>query len=116
MAYDLDRLQRDIAQVQHPNAGFGSGRLIANNLILTAAHTLWDKKTGSGPFLGDWSARLEGDRGAESWAFLHGNRVVWHDRKLDLALILLMQPEGRAFLSRAALARCNYILEQSPPG
>jgi hypothetical protein len=43
MSYDLTRLQSDIAQLQHDAAGFGTGRLVAENLILTAAHTLWNK-------------------------------------------------------------------------
>jgi len=51
MPYELTRLQRDIAQLQHDEAGFGTGRLVAENLLLTAAHLLWNKDTGAGPFL-----------------------------------------------------------------
>jgi hypothetical protein len=41
MPYDLDLIQGDAAQVQNSSIGsFGSGRLIATNLVLTAAHAL----------------------------------------------------------------------------
>ena len=58
MPYDLTRLQSDIAQLQHDDAGFGTGRLVAENLILTAAHTLWNKEKGAGPELDGWQMRL----------------------------------------------------------
>ena len=64
----LDRLQRDIAQLQHDDAGFGTGRLVAENLILTAAHTLWNNEKGTGPELDGWQVRLARDRGAGPWS------------------------------------------------
>jgi WD40 repeat protein len=94
MPYDLARLQRDIAQIQHDDAGFGTGRLVAENLILTAAHPLWNKDDGTGPFLDGWQVRLARDRGAGPWRFRRGNRVVWRDQAGDLALIQLVDPEG----------------------
>ena len=50
MPDDLTELNADIAQVQNQDAGFGTGRLVAENLILTAAHTLW-RKIGADPVL-----------------------------------------------------------------
>jgi hypothetical protein len=94
MSYELDRLQRDVAQIQHDDAGFGSGRLVAQDLILTAAHTLWNEKEGTGPFLKEWQVRLAGDRSKGTWCFRRGNSVIWHNRGLDLALIKLVDPEG----------------------
>lgn len=97
MQYDLKRLQADIAQVWHEVAGFCTGRLVAENLILTAAHVLWNKETGAGPEVEGWQVRLAKDYvpGAPpSWPFHLGNRVVWHDRARDLALIQLVNPGG----------------------
>ena len=86
MFLDLERLESDIVQLQHEAAGFGTGRLIADNLILTAAHTL-DADDGTGPVQGLWQARLERDRGGGPWHFRRCNRVVWCDQERDLALI-----------------------------
>src|SRR4029077_11809371 len=94
MPYDITRLQSDIAQLQHDAAGFGTGRLVAENLILTAAHTLWNNEKSTGPELDGWQVRLGRDRGAGAWHFRRNNRVVWHDQARDLALILLVDPEG----------------------
>src|ERR1700730_3564667 len=93
MTYDLARLQPDIAQVQHDAAGFGTGRLVAENLILTAAHTLWNNDDGTTPVLDGWQVRLERDRSGDTWRFRRGNRGVWQDRSRDLALILLIDPQ-----------------------
>src|SRR5215204_5841759 len=93
MPYDLDRLQADIVQVQHDAAGFGTGRLVAENLILTSAHVLWNKERGTGPELKGWQVRLARDRSPSAWPFRNGNRVVWHDRARDLALIWIVEPE-----------------------
>src|SRR5262245_23819745 len=94
MSYEIERLQGDVAQIRHENAGIGSGRLVAENLVLTAAHTLWNSDDGNGPFLDGWQVRLERDRKGYEWRFRHGNRVIWHNRPLDLALIKLQTPEG----------------------
>ena len=87
---ELDRLQSDIAQVQHASAGFGTGRLVAENLVLTAAHTLSNTTGGTDPVLDGWQVRLARDRHQGSWRFRNDNRVVWHDRARDLALIELI--------------------------
>jgi hypothetical protein len=112
MSYDLVRLQHDIAQVQHVDAGFGTGRLVAVNLVLTAAHTLWNEQRGTGPLLDNWQVRIARDRGAGAWCFRGGNRVVWYNREVDLALIQLLDPEGGALrpelrLRVATVSRSN---------
>ena len=90
MPYDVARLQFDVAQIQHSQAGFGTGRLIARNIILTAAHTL-QKLDGSGPALDNWLFRLAGEQSElHGWPFWRGNRVVWRNDRLDLALIQVM--------------------------
>lgn len=93
MPYDLDRLQSDIAQVDHDQASFGTGRLVAKNLVLTAAHVLWNTESEIGPYIEDWKVRLARDRIAGEWTFRRGNRCVWHDRVRDLALIQLVDPQ-----------------------
>ena len=94
MPYDLDRLQRDVAQIQHYDAGFASGRLVAENLFLTAAHALWNEERSTEPFTKEWQVRLARDRSAGAWPFRRGNTVVRYDRGFDLALIELIEPEG----------------------
>jgi hypothetical protein len=93
--YDLALLQADIAQVQHHDAGFGSGRLVADNLILTAAHVLWGTEEGA-PKLDGWKVRLARDRTPEIWPFRVGKKVVWHDGRRDLALIHLLDSLGNS--------------------
>src|SRR5690242_466418 len=90
MPYDLYRLQRDIAQVWHDEAGFGTGRLVAENLILTAAHTLWNDESGTGPFLTDSKVRSRIDRAGG--------------------------PSGRRIASGVALAGRDRVAEQPPSG
>ena len=101
MSYPLTRLQPDIAQVQHEAAGFGTGRLVAENLVLTAAHVLWsseaDRVAGVAPMLDGWQVRLARDYVLDAsppWPFRRRNRVVWYDPACDLALIRLVDPEG----------------------
>jgi hypothetical protein len=115
MAYDIDELQNDIAQVQHDDAGFGTGRLIAEDLILTTAHLLWDEVKGTGPVLDGWQVRLERDRHRNMWVFRRGNRVIWHDRILDLALILLVNPEGGPFRPELRLRIAALLLSNPHP-
>ena len=88
-AYDLTRLQSDIAQLQHENAGFGTGRLVAENLVLTAAHTLLNRGIGPGPTASSWQVRLAGDRSAWHRGFSVATTVVWRDEVRDLALSCL---------------------------
>ncbi len=98
MPYNIARLQGDIAQVQHVDAGFGTGRLIARNLILTAAHVLWrsvrDRRAGVPQKVEGWQVRLVKQQLADMWPFQQGNSVVWHDQINDLALIQLSDPDG----------------------
>ncbi|WP_407522700.1 tetratricopeptide repeat protein [Methylobacterium oryzisoli] len=107
MPYDLRQLQADVAQIQHAEAGFGSGRLIAKGLILTAAHVLWGKDRQTGPKLTDWQVRLARNQQATKWPFETGNRVVWHDRIRDLALIQAVSNFGEPHVPalRTRLAR-----------
>src|SRR5882672_8636626 len=94
MPYKLADLQSDVAQVQHLAAGFGSGRLIATNLVLTAAHLLWKKEDNSGPCLDGWEVRIARHRAAGRWPFQRGALVVWYDRDQDLALLKLTRPKN----------------------
>lgn len=61
MAYDPERLQPDLAQVCHEDAGFGTGRLVADNLVW-AAHTPCHPETGVALVLNDWKVWLAQDR------------------------------------------------------
>ena len=107
MAYDLRKLHGDCAQVQHDIAGFGSGRLLWNRLVLTAAHTLMDTETRTIPQLNDWQVRLERNRTSAGWAFTRGHAVVWHDLTLDLALIELPDGVDPVMRTRIAMVRGN---------
>jgi hypothetical protein len=112
MSFDLTRLQGDIAQIQHEAAGFGSGRLVAENLVLTAAHTI-NKLDGGGPVLDGWNVRLAGDRKGTTWAFRRGNRVVWYDQACDLAVIELVAPDGGPLRPKLRL-RVAAVLDNRP--
>lgn len=103
MPYDLTQLQSDVAQIQHDEAGFGTGRLVAENLILTAAHVLWNEAAGSGPKLDGWQVRLNSDRRPDGWSFRRGNRVAWYDQLRDLALIQLVTPNDGPLRPRLRL-------------
>ncbi len=88
-----------MAQVQHSTANcFGSGRLVAPDLILTARHVLEDE---NGPAdEGWWQIRLLADKTSDAgssglWEW-HRAEVAWrgsHD--LDLALLRIVEPEYR---------------------
>lgn len=69
---------------------------MAENLILTAAHVLWNKQTGTSPELEGWQVRLARDYipgASPSWPFRRDNHVIWHDKDRDLALIQLVDPK-----------------------
>src|SRR5688500_14802323 len=105
MPYEIARLQTDIAQVQHEAAGFGTGRLVAENLILTSAHVLWNKERGTEPELEGWQVCLFRDKSTSSgpWLFRNGNRVVWYNKDRDLALIQIVDPENGPLLPKLRL-------------
>jgi WD40 repeat protein len=104
MPDDLTELNADIAQVQNDAAGFGTGRLVAENLVLTAAHTLRSRESGAGLVLEGWQVRLERDHGRDARPpFRRGNRVIWCDQARDLALIQLVDPEAGPLRPRLRL-------------
>jgi hypothetical protein len=84
MPSNIADVQADVAQVQHEGAGRGAGRLVATNLILTAAHILQNPIGGA--VLDGWQARLERDRSDRGWRFRRAT-VIWYDRLCDLALM-----------------------------
>src|SRR3954463_10090632 len=112
-AYDLTDLQSDIAQIQHENAGFGTGRLVAENLVLTAAHTLFNRDIGTDPIREQWQVRLAGDRSdGRPWLFQRGGEVVWCHKDLDIALIQIADRDDgpnrpRLRLRIATISRVN---------
>ena len=85
MLYDLAELERDLVFLSHEHAGCASGRLIANNLVLTADH-IFRNDTASTPFLTKWKIRIQGERGTVGWRERYGTAVSRRP-DLDLALI-----------------------------
>ena len=92
MSRDLNLFNSDVAQVQHKTAeNFGSGRLVAPSLVLTARHVLEDRK---GRLIGEdgWQIRLEsenpdnGDRGKQKWIWRDAV-VAWQKPAIDIALL-----------------------------
>ncbi|MGX7004871.1 hypothetical protein [Caballeronia sp. KNU42] len=84
----------------------GSGRLIADNLILTAAHILFDDKT---PILHGWEAYRQSDwpngRQKSAWPSRRCDEVVWRgtDCIPDVALLRIESSEAPAWRPRLRL-------------
>jgi hypothetical protein len=91
-----DDFLADVAAVytgDQAKGSFGSGRLIAPDLILTAGHVV-DYPTRYSPNRGGWKAALIGERDKDGrWtAPAHDAQVVWRGKgDLDLALLRLSE-------------------------
>src|SRR5262245_543153 len=99
MPYPTEALYADVAQIQHAEFDlFGSGRLIAHNLVLTASHVL-TREGDASPEKQGWQVRLLAGRPrdleAEKWTWIDASVVWLGQKKLDLALLEL-QPRGGA--------------------
>jgi hypothetical protein len=98
MPYALDVLYDDVAQLWNDGAGlFGSGRLIAQNLVLTARHVV-TLEGMPGPLRDGWQVRLHAHRLDPSkhgnWPWIKGS-VIWvGSDRLDLALVQLTPRAG----------------------
>src|SRR6185295_10939824 len=77
----------DVAAVWHPDGPFGSGRLIAPGLVLTASHTLEHPMLS--PARSGWRVRLLRQRDAAGqWTSdPYDAECVWRGAKVDLALL-----------------------------
>ena len=90
-----DEFLADVAAVyvrDQAKGSFGSGRLIAPDLILTAGHVV-DYPTREAPARAGWKIALIGERGKDGrWtAPAHDAEVVWRGKgDLDLALLHLI--------------------------
>jgi hypothetical protein len=98
MPYSLEALYDDTAQIQHDSFDvFGSGRLIARNLVLTARHIVTPDDP-SAPVSKGWQVRMISGRPAspdvDKWTWIPAT-LVWTGREaLDLALLQLLPPTG----------------------
>jgi len=98
MAYSTEDLYDDTAQIWHGTRDlFGSGRLVATNLILTARHLLAPQEVER-PFEESWEVRLIATRPQPGqlakWTWRKA-KVEWLGKgSLDLALLKLLPEEG----------------------
>jgi len=96
MAYALETLYADVAQIQHDTLDlFGSGRLVGEDLLLTARHILIPENKTE-PAKEGWRARLWGNRPCphegQQWGWIKAV-VVWVGTgALDLALLRIIRP------------------------
>jgi hypothetical protein len=104
MSLTVDDLLADVAAVYtgSPTKGaFGSGRLIAPGLILTAGHVV-DYPTREAPICTGWKVSLLRNRMQDgSWAALaHEAKLIWRGiADLDLALLQLRGTQPRPTLA-----------------
>src|ERR1700730_2777849 len=95
MSLKHDQFLADVAAVytsDSANGAFGSGRLIAPGLILTAGHVV-DYPTRETPTVAGWKVCFLRNRNQDgSWATsAHQAKKVWRGRNdLDLALLQLI--------------------------
>src|SRR5580704_14662951 len=93
MAYPLEALYSDVAQIQHGSRNaFGSGRLVGPNLILTARHVL-TFETPNALLCDGWKVRLLSGRSrSETWEWSDATLAWAGADDLDLALLLVSPP------------------------
>src|ERR1051326_2669555 len=97
MPYPKDQLYGDVVHLQHKDPDlFGSGRLIAKNLVLTARHVVTPKGAAE-PLKDGWEERLFANcpdpPDLEKWVPIEAT-VKWNGQgNLDLALLEL-NPQG----------------------
>jgi tetratricopeptide (TPR) repeat protein len=86
----------DSVQICRDGVAIGSGRLVADNLVLTATDVLAGDTTTAAPSRSEWEVRLTRDRNADgAWSSRSGS-VVWFDRPRGLALIrIAASPQQR---------------------